>query len=107
MTITVNTRVNGRVFSTNEFSAQDGDTINLELSGSIGIAKQQRDTLARWIVMHGNPLGDHACAQCHPRSDILVHGFVCAYHLAEKIAKHYAQPNVKHLPADDTEGGAA
>jgi len=30
-------------------------------------------------------LPDHACAQCVPHSDILIDGFVCARHLAERI----------------------
>ena len=113
--------------------------------------EQQRDLFARWMFMRGNHSGDWACAQCRPNSDILVPGFVCAFHQAEVIARRppsdladaprsngYITPEqlakammtfqlpqgaigamvsrngstakfypVEHLPADDTEGGAA
>lgn len=49
--------------------------------------EQQRDLFARWMFMRGNHSGDWACAQCHPNSDILVPGFVCAFHQAEVIAR--------------------
>lgn len=91
--------------------------------------EQQRDLFAKWIFMHGNHSGDWACAQCHPYSDMLAPGFVCAFHQAEVIAKrpptdladapksngeftcemidaYWPQPAVHRLPADDTEGGA-
>ena len=39
--------------------------------------------LAKWIRYKGNEYGgDHACKHCYPYSDVLVDGFVCAYHLA-------------------------
>ncbi len=39
--------------------------------------------LAKWIRYKGNEYGgDHACKQCYRYSDVLVDGFVCAYHLA-------------------------
>lgn len=42
--------------------------------------------LAKFISMNSERFtGDHACAQCHPRSEIIVDGFECGYHLALRI----------------------
>lgn len=41
----------------------------------------------QWIRNHPPRFGgDHACAQCYPHSDVLVAGFVCAYHRATDSA---------------------
>lgn len=63
-----------------------------EVAEMVDELEQQRDELLaeleraqKWIAHRGNGLPDHACAQCVPHSDILIEGFVCAYHTA--IAK--------------------
>lgn len=50
--------------------------------------REERIDLSKWIVAHKDQsfYGDHACQQCHPYSDMLVPGFVCAYHQAATIA---------------------
>lgn len=52
-------------------------------------------TLARWVRQKSKGIGeDWACAQCRPDSGILVDGFVCAVHLAQRVP-----PNEKELRA--------
>ena len=50
------------------------------------IRRDEREELAeaeKWILQHPAPHSpDHACRHCVPHSDILVDGFVCAYHRA-------------------------
>jgi hypothetical protein len=49
---------------------------------------KDRDEFARTILWNGvGKAGDHACSLCHPDSQILTKGFVCAYHRAERIFK--------------------
>ena len=43
----------------------------------------------KWILQHPAPHSpDHACQHCVPHSDILVKGFVCAYHRAAIRARN-------------------
>jgi len=40
------------------------------------------EQMASWIVRHGQKVTDHACADCLPGGEILVHGFRCGWHAA-------------------------
>ncbi len=47
-------------------------------------ANAMLDRWANWILNHPPSYGgDHACAQCYPKSEIIQPGFVCAYHEAD------------------------
>lgn len=49
----------------------------------------------QWIRNHPPQYGgDHACAQCYPHSDVLVAGFICAYHRATASADVAPKPGV-------------
>lgn len=69
-----------------------------DLDRSQALAAADREliaTLARWVRQKSKGIGeDWACAQCRPDSGILVDGFVCAVHLAQRIP-----PNEKELRA--------
>ena len=84
------------VFVTGEHPDYEG-TVEVHLSADRALIeaapallselREARAVLARaqkWIVSHKDDdfLGDHACKQCHPQSDILVDGFACAFHEA-------------------------
>jgi len=53
--------------------------------------REQVKLLSSFIVRKVEPFeetfwgGDHACERCHPNSDLLIEGFVCAYHQAVDI----------------------
>lgn len=40
------------------------------------------EQMASWIVRHGQKVTDHACAECLPDGEILIHGFRCGWHTA-------------------------
>ena len=40
---------------------------------------------ARYIVSLGYQTRDHACSECVPGGEIVVPGFVCAYHEAKRM----------------------
>lgn len=52
------------------------------LEQEVATLKREHAQFARWIVQRGMLMGDHACVQCHPFSEMVVAGFICAYHLA-------------------------
>lgn len=41
--------------------------------------------MARWILHYPNDRRDHACSRCVPGGEIVVSGFVCAWHIAEGL----------------------
>jgi len=58
--------------------------VNAELIREINSLKSELAEARKYILNHGQGLPDHACAACVPHSDILIDGFVCAYHAALK-----------------------
>lgn len=50
-------------------------------------AEARAKVFAKFILQNPQGLPDHACAQCVPHSDMLVSGFVCAYHQAAALAQ--------------------
>jgi len=72
------------VAQANEAQRQASEIVSLRAR----LAEAELDSLlmARWIFSHRGEYGlDHACKRCFPDGDILIKGFVCAYHKAEDI----------------------
>lgn len=40
----------------------------------------------RWIIQRGRDLPDHACSECVPGGEMVVPGWLCAYHAAKARA---------------------
>lgn len=84
--------VNARLFRV----LKDAEAVNAELIAKmegpipefigqqINSLKSELAEARKYILNHGQGLPDHACAACVPHSDILIDGFVCAYHAALK-----------------------
>ena len=75
--------MNGYECAKNE--ARDAyEALRQQLEAAQKDAERFAKTLAK-----DNPLGsdDWACAQCHPNSDILIPGFICAVHAAIAATK--------------------
>lgn len=67
---------------------------------ALDAATTERDRLSdrlddayRFILQHADKMTvtDHACAQCVPRGEIVVPGFVCVRHLAEARAREVSR----------------
>ena len=72
-----------------------------DLLAELAAVKRQLDRLAQFVIRSFEACGayDWACAQCKPSSDMLVDGFVCAYHEAKALAAEQPKPQ-------QPEGGA-
>ena len=65
---------------------------HITLREAADLIDRLREELAaaeKWMLKHPAPQSpDHACRHCVPHSDILVDGFVCAYHRAANRARN-------------------
>lgn len=81
---------NTAFFNTAELYQTEAGELKSQLSArdaELAAKSEEVVQAQRWILNRCVGLPDHACAQCVPHSDMLVSGFVCAYHQAADTAR--------------------
>lgn len=70
-----------------------GSMLLIEAADEIARLQSEVERLSNYIILNGDQIfsGDWACAQCHPNSDILVDGFECGFHLAQRLKQQAAE----------------
>ena len=65
-----------------EFKQRTIDELSTPPMLQIMELRKQLSEAYKWILNRGLDIPDHACVKCIPHSDVLIKGFVCAYHKA-------------------------
>jgi hypothetical protein len=58
-----------------------------DLNYKLALSNKALEKAQKYIVLNYDGTPDWACKKCRPNSDLLIEGFMCAYHVAEEALK--------------------
>ena len=71
-----------RWFGCTERCLQESIEDNQRLTAELAECRADAEQIAKWMTSHSEHVTNHACRECLPNGEILIDGFVCAWHKA-------------------------